>query len=93
MSKCSVCGKNISNKTSHFGLGCLKNMCALIEMDKVKNLKGETLLNNKIEKLNNKKFLDKENKVLLTNRYLTLQILNKVPIAYYDKEKEKRKNK
>ncbi len=88
MNKCSVCGKSISNKTAHFGLGCLKNMCTIIEMDKVKNLKGETLLNNRIAKLNNKKFLDKENKVLLTNRYLTLQILNKVPISYYDKEKD-----
>lgn len=88
MSRCSVCGRNVSNKTAHFGLGCLKNMCTMIGMDKVKNLKGETLLNNKIAKLNNKKMLSKNDKIILTNRYLTLELLNRVPINTYDRMKK-----
>jgi hypothetical protein len=84
MSRCSVCGRNVSNKTAHFGLGCLKNMCSLIDMEKPKNLKGENLLNTRIAKITNKKLLSKDEKYLLTNRYLTLQLLNKVPLNYYD---------
>lgn len=34
MNRCSVCGRTVSNKTAHFGLGCLKNMCSLIDMEK-----------------------------------------------------------
>lgn len=44
MNKCSVCGRSMSNNNTHFGLGCLKNMCSLINMEKPKNLKGENLL-------------------------------------------------
>lgn len=89
MNKCSVCGRNISNKTTHFGLGCLKNMCSLIDMDKPKNLKGENLLNTKISKITKKKSLNKEEKTLLTNRYLTLQLLNKIPLNNYDSMRNK----
>ena len=80
MNRCSVCGRNVSNKTAHFGLGCLKNMCSLIDTDKPKNLKGENLLNIKISKITKKQSLNKEEKTLLTNRYLTLQLLNKIPL-------------
>lgn len=72
MNRCSVCGRTVSNKTAHFGLGCLKNMCSLIDMEKTKNLKGENLLNTRISKITKKKLLNKEEKTLLTNRYLTL---------------------
>lgn len=89
MNRCSVCGRKVSNKTTHFGLGCLKNMCSLVDMDKPKNVKGENLLNNKVSQITNKKLLNKEEKVLLTNRYLTLQLLNKVPLSAYDNMKNK----
>ena len=89
MNRCSVCGRNVSNKTAHFGLGCLKNMCSLIDMDKPKNLKGENLLNIKISKITKKKSLNKEEKTLLTNRYLTLQLLNKIPLNNYDSMRNK----
>lgn len=84
MNRCSVCGRTVSNKTAHFGLGCLKNMCSLIDIDKPKNLKGENLLNTKISKITKKKSLNKEEKTLLTNRYLTLQLLDKIPLNNYD---------
>ena len=84
MNRCSVCGRTVSNKTAHFGLGCLKNMCSLIDMDKPKNLNGENLLNIKISKITKKKSLNKEEKTLLTNRYLTLQLLDKIPLNNYE---------
>ncbi len=84
MNRCSVCGRTISNKTAHFGLGCLKNMCGLIEMEIPKNLKGENLLNAQITKITKKKLLNKKDKILLTNRYLTLQLLNKIPLNSYE---------
>lgn len=86
MGRCSVCGRNISDKNAHFGLGCLKNMCDVIGIEKVKNLKGETLLNNKIAKLNGKKKLNKNEKIMLTNRYLTLKFLSNIPIKAYNRE-------
>ncbi len=54
MNRCSVCGRKVSNQTTHFGLGCLKNMCSLIDMDKPKNLKGENLLNKKVAQITKK---------------------------------------
>lgn len=84
MNKCSVCGRSMSNNNTHFGLGCLKNMCSLINMEKPKNLKGENLLNTQITKITKKKLLNKDEKTLLTNRYLTLQLLNKIPSNNYD---------
>ena len=89
MSRCSLCGRNISNETAHFGLSCLKNMSTLVNMEKPKNLKGENLLNSKIAKITKKKLLNKDEKTLLTNRYLTLQLLDKVPLNYYDKMRSK----
>lgn len=84
MNRCSVCGRTVSNKIAHFGLGCLKNMCGLIEMEIPKNLKGENLLNAQITKITKKKLLNKKEKTLLTNRYLTLQLLNKIPLNSYE---------
>lgn len=54
-------------------------------IEKVKNLKGETILNNRIAKLNNKKMLNKNDKIILTNRYLTLELLNRIPINSYNR--------
>lgn len=64
-------------------------MCSLIEMEIPKNLKGENLLNAQITKITNKKLLDKKDKILLTNRYLTLQLLNKIPLNNYDSMRNK----
>lgn len=89
MNRCSVCGRTVSNKKAHFGLGCLKNMCSLIEMERPKNLDGENLLNTQITKITKKKLLNKEEKTLLTNRYLTLQLLNKIPLNSYDSMRNK----
>ena len=100
MKRCSLCGRKISNEEYCFGLSCLKKSCEIVGIKNVKNLKAETRLNNKIQKLNSKILLNKSQKKLLTNRYLTHQILCQIDIPYYqnlaksvNKEIEKINNK
>lgn len=92
MNKCSLCGKKISNTKYSFGLGCLKKSCSILNIANVKNLKGETTLNNKIVKICDKNNLNKEQKELLTNRYLTLKLLENIDIDYYNDIKREIKN-
>ncbi len=88
MKRCTLCGRELSNTKYTFGLGCLKKMCCSINISDVKNLKGEELLNKKILKLCNKKNLPTAQRQILTNRYLTLNLLNEVPLSCYDKYKK-----
>ena len=63
-------------------------MCYETGLYDIKNLNGESLLNKKILALCNKKRLPKNQSKMLTNRYLTLNILNDVPLEEYNKYKE-----
>lgn len=83
MKRCSLCGRKISNEEYCFGLGCLKKTCGIVGIKNVKNLKYETKLNNKIQKLNGKLLLNRNQKQLLTDRYLTYQVLCQIDIPYY----------
>lgn len=85
MEKCMLCGRKISNTRYNFGIGCLKKTCLLMNIDGIKNLNGETELNRKIMFLCAKKNLPKTQSNMLTNRYLTLKILDEVPLEEYDK--------
>lgn len=87
MSKCILCGKKINESNHYLGLNCLKKMCQSIGIFNVKNMKGESLLNEKISTLCNKKGLSKKQKELLTDRYLTLKQLNEVPIPTHNNYK------
>lgn len=84
MSKCSLCGRNVLDKNAHFGSSCMKKVCTIIGIGNGKKTISETILNNKIVKLANKKKMSKENKIILANKYLTLQLLNNVPLRGYD---------
>lgn len=63
-------------------------MCYETSLYDIKNLNGESLLNKKILALCNKKRLPKNQSQMLTNRYLTLNLLNAVPFEEYNKYKE-----
>lgn len=63
-------------------------MCYETGLHDIKNLNGESLLNKKILALCNKKRLPKIQSQMLTNRYLTLNLLNDVPLDKYNKYKE-----
>ena len=85
MNKCVLCWRKWSNSQHNFGLGCLKRACNSVGVENVKNLKAEDLLNKRVLELTDKKSLLKSQRQLLTDRYLTLQLLNEVPIASYDR--------
>ena len=85
MQRCILCGRKISNSKYNFGLNCLKRMCNTVGVDDVKNSNGEVALNKRVLELANKKSLLKSQRQLLTDRYLTLQLLNEVPLHGYEK--------
>lgn len=87
MKRCILCGRKISDPGYNFGLGCLKKMCIYTHISDVKSLKSENKLNTNISRICNKKSLLKSQKQLLTDRYLTLSLLNEVPLDYYDNYK------
>ena len=58
-------------------------MCYETGLNDIKNLNGESLLNKKILALCNKKKLPKKQSQMLTNRYLTLNLLNDVALEEY----------
>lgn len=84
MSRCILCGKKINHKGNNFGLNCLKRSCNFIGINNVKNLKDEKKLQDKIEKLCGKSKLSNINKEYLTERYLTLKLLEEVHLDCYD---------
>ena len=63
-------------------------MCYETGLYDIKNLSGESLLNKKILALFHKKRLPRNQSQMLTNRYLTLNLLNAVPLEEYNKYKE-----
>ena len=63
-----------------------------MQIKNVKNLKGEYLLNNKIQRVCNRKKLPKLQSQMLTDRYLTLTLLNEVPLKEYDKYRQSIQN-
>lgn len=84
MERCILCGRKITNTKYSFGLGCLKRMCNTVSIYDIKNLKCESLLDRKILKLCNKRTLPKTQRQLLTDRYLTLSLLNDVHLDCYN---------
>lgn len=87
MERCILCGRKISNTQYNFGIGCLKKMCLSMEMDGIKSLSGQTELDRNIMKLCNKPRLPRPQSDMLTDRYLTLKLLNEVPLEEYDNYK------
>jgi hypothetical protein len=87
MNNCSLCGRKMFVSKYNFGLSCLKKSCDILNIKDIKNLKGEKVLDKDIATRLNKTNLSNTQKKLLTNRYLTLKLLEQVNISYYDKTK------
>lgn len=83
MKRCELCGRPLVDNKNCYGLACLRKMCLLVGIDDVKNLKRENDLNTKIQKITSKGNLNKIQKQLLTERYLTFKLLSEVDIEYY----------
>ena len=68
-----------------FGNGCVRNIYSFLDlkMPKKVNLREKTLYNN-IMQLTNTKNIHTNQKIWLTDRYLTYQYLNKIPYGNYN---------
>lgn len=88
MGKCRLCGRSLQNNKNNYGSGCILRCYSLLNMN-YKNIKNkESTLNNRITRINGKLGLKNSAKVELTDRYLTLNLLDSVNIPYYNKYKK-----
>lgn len=86
MHECLLCKKNMSISKNVFGIGCLKNIYSFLEVDMPKKINmREKMLYKEIIKRNNIKNISASQTILLTDRYLTVQYLKKIPYGNYSK--------
>lgn len=88
MNRCSLCGRKMIMSNGEFGLSCLKKSGELLNLKNIKNLKDEKTLNKEVTKILNKGKLPNKQQTLLTNRYLTLKLLEQVDMKCYDDIKQ-----
>ena len=87
--KCKLCNKTFSHSYNLFGRGCFNAECDLLNIAIPKSEKDkEKYFCNEIARKLNKYGISQSKKYDLTEKYLTLQYLNK--IKYGDLSKEKR---
>ena len=86
MHECLLCKRDMKISKGIFGSGCIKNIYSFLDMPMPKRtkLREETLTNN-IVRINRIKKVNKYQKMWLTDRYLTLQYLNRIPYGNYKK--------
>lgn len=81
MNRCKLCGRLLLKASNCYGLECLRKMSLLVGMDD--KIKKENKLNDEIEEKLGKNKLNKSQKQMLTNRYLTFKLLKDIDIDYY----------
>ena len=87
--KCKLCNRTFNHQYNLFGRGCLNYEYKLLGITKPKKVKNQELyLCNEIAKRLQKRKLNREQKYELTQRYLTIQYLDKINYGNLDKEKE-----
>lgn len=85
MHECLLCKRDMKVSDGVFGNGCVRNIYTFLDfkMPKKVSLREETLYKN-IMKMNNINSLNKNQKIWLTDRYLTYQYLNRIPYGDYN---------
>lgn len=85
MHECLLCKRDMKVSNDIFGNGCIRNIYHFLElnMPKKARLRHEALYKN-IMKINNMNLLNKSQKIMLVDRYLTYQYLNRTPYGNYD---------
>ena len=81
MNRCKLCGRLLLKTTNCYGPECLRKMSLFVGMDD--KIKKENKLNDEIEEKLGKNKLNKAQKQILTNRYLTFKLLKDIDIDYY----------
>ena len=89
--RCIICNKPYDTKNELFGSECLMNMYELLNIPvpswSFRN--KENYLCTKIAYLNNKFFLGKKNKYIITEKYIELKYLDKIGYSSFDDIKNK----
>lgn len=89
MHECLLCKKDMKVSKDIFGSGCIKNIYLLLGLDMPRRVKlREKVLHEKIMKLTNTKNLNSQQKIWLTDRYLTYQYLSQMPYGNFKSIKE-----
>ena len=85
MHECLLCKRDMKVSNDVFGNGCVRNIYSFLDlqMPRKVNLREETLYKN-IMKINNVNSLNNNQKIWLTDRYLTYQYLNRIPYGNYN---------
>lgn len=89
MKECLLCERNMSVSKDIFGKGCIKNIYKFLNLKEPKKLKlREKELYDSIMKENHIKNLNKNQKIWLTDRYLTYKYVEKLEYGNYDTLKQ-----
>ena len=93
MHECLLCRRDMKVSNDVFGNGCVRNIYSFLDlkMPRKVNLREDNLYKN-IMKMNNINSINKNQKIWLTDRYLTLQYLNRIPYGNYDRLKSQINN-
>lgn len=93
MHECLLCKRDMKVSNSVFGNGCVRNIYSFLDlkMPRKVNLREETLYKN-VMRLTNTKGINNNQKLWLTDRYLTYQYLNRIPYGNYNSIKNKINN-
>ena len=89
--RCIVCNKPFEDKNNLFGSECLKNMYDLLGVSIPSGFfrNREKYLCTKVAHINNKFFLGKKNKYVVTEKYIELKYLDKIGYSSFDDIKNK----
>ena len=85
MHECLLCKRDMKVSNDVFGNGCVRNIYSFLDlqMPRKVNLREETLYKS-IMRINKVNSLNKNQKIWLTDRYLTYQYLNRIPYGNYN---------
>lgn len=90
MKECLLCKKDMKKSKDTFGNGCIKNIYTFLDLEMPRQLKvREKALHKSIMKINSISSLSEEKRILLTDRYLTLEYLNRNPYGDLEDLKSK----
>ena len=89
MHECLLCKRDMKTATTVFGNGCIKSIYKILEIKIPKNVKDkESYLYKSIMKKLNIKNLSSNQKIWLTDRYLTYQYMDKLKYGDYTELKD-----
>lgn len=88
MHECLLCKRDMKKSNTTFGNGCIKNIYELLDLSMPKKKNKEAYLYNNIMKRAKLTALNNNQKIWLTDRYLTYKYLERIPYGDFEEIKE-----